>query len=111
MGYYESMEEKEIQALVLKEFDDEGNLRPLKGFKLDFSANPGFKKVFFSASCDCGTAALLSLEISENKTDDEIVDALPSLVERIEMQEKSFRRMDCSMHSMMRTGSIPDNVS
>ena len=49
--------------------------------------------------------------ISKNKTDDEIVDALPSLVERIEMQEKSFRRMDCSMHSMMRTGSIPDNVS
>ncbi|HJO60904.1 MAG TPA: hypothetical protein QF838_09255 [SAR202 cluster bacterium] len=105
------MEEKEIQALVLNEFDDAVNLRPLNGFKMNFSANPGFKKVFFSASCDCGTAALLSLEVSETKTDDEITDALPSLVQRIEMQEKSFRKMDCSMHSMMRTGFTPDNVS
>ena len=66
------MEEKEIQALVMAGVDKEVNLRPLNGFKLDFSANPGFKKVFFSASCDCGTAALLSLEVSEEKTDIDI---------------------------------------
>ena len=89
--------------------NEEVSLRPLSGFKLDFSANPGFKKVFFSASCDCGTAALLSLEVAEEKTDSDIEAALPSLIQRIEMQEKSFRRMDCSMHSMMRTGFVPDN--
>ena len=103
------MEEKEIQALVMAGVDKEVNLRPLNGFKLDFSANPGFKKVFFSASCDCGTASLLSLEVSEEKTDIDIKAALPSLIQRIEMQEKSFRRMDCSMHSMMRTGFTPDS--
>jgi len=103
------MEEKEIQALVMASVNEEVSLRPLSGFKLDFSANPGFKKVFFSASCDCGTAALLSLEVAEEKTDSDIEAALPSLIQRIEMQEKSFRRMDCGMHSMMRTGFVPDN--
>lgn len=105
------MEEKAIQALIMDNVDKQVNLRPLSGFKLDFSANPGFMKVFFSASCDCGTAALLSLEVSEEKTDSEIEAALPSLTQRIEMQEKSFRRMDCSMHNMMRTGFVPDSVN
>ena len=82
------MEEKEIQALVMAGVDKEVNLRPLNGFKLDFSANPGFKKVFFSASCDCGTAALLSLEVSEEKTDSDIEAALPSLIQRIDVTQE-----------------------
>ena len=76
----------------------------MSGFKMDFSANPGFKKIFFAASCDCETSALLSVEISEEKDDNEIQAAIPSLVERLERQEKSFRMMDCATHSKMRTG-------
>lgn len=105
------MEEKEIQSLIMDDIGEEVTLRPLSGFKLDFSANPGFRKVFFSASCECGTAALISVEVSEDKTESEIKNALPSLVQRIKMQEQSFRKMDCSMHSLMRTGFTPDGVS
>jgi hypothetical protein len=58
---------------------------------MDFSSNPGFDKVFFAASCECETSALLSLEVSIEKSDDEIKQALPSLVDKLERQEKSFR--------------------
>ena len=75
---------------------------------MDFSANPGFKKIFFAASCDCETSALLSVEISEEKDDNEIQAAIPSLVDRLERQERSFRMMDCGTHSKMRTGFHKD---
>ena len=98
------MDNTQIQKLIVDQFSEDIRLRPMAGFKMDFSANPGFKKIFFAASCDCETSALLSVEISEEKDDNEIQAAIPSLVERLERQEKSFRMMDCATHSKMRTG-------
>ena len=98
------MDNTQIQKLIVDQFSEDIRLRPMSGFKMDFSANPGFKKIFFAASCDCETSALLSVEISEEKGDNEIQAAIPSLVERLERQEKSFRMMDCATHSKMRTG-------
>ncbi len=101
------MEEKELQNILLDKLPRSANLRPLKGFKLNFSGNKGFTKIFFSASCDCETAALISIEIDEEKSDQEIHEALPSLTEKLTRQEDLFRSMDCSMHSKMRQGRIP----
>ena len=98
------MDNTQIQKLIVDQFSEDIRLRPMSGFKMDFSANPGFKKIFFAASCDCETSALLSVEISEEKDDNEIQAAIPSLVDRLERQEKSFRMMDCATHSKMRTG-------
>ena len=98
------MDNTQIQKLIVDQFSEDIRLRPMSGFEMDFSANPGFKKIFFAASCDCETSALLSVEISEEKDDNEIQAAIPSLVERLERQEKSFRMMDCATHSKMRTG-------
>ena len=98
------MDNTQIQKLIVDQFSEDIRLRPMSGFKMDFSANPGFKKIFFAASCDCETSALLSVEISEEKDDNEIQAAIPSLVERLERQEKSFRMMDCATHSKIRTG-------
>ena len=100
------MKEKELQRVILSELSGEVNLRPLPGFKLNFSANPGFQKVYFSASCDCETAAVLSVEVAIDISDQEILDAIPSLVQRLMRQERSFRGMDCSMHGRMRRGFI-----
>ena len=99
------MDDVVLRQLILDELGEETQLRSLTGFKLDFSANPGFRKIFFSASCKCGTASLLSVEISESKTDEEIENAIPSLVERLQRQERSFFNMKCDMHSMMQRGS------
>ena len=101
------MEEKELQDLLLTELPKSANLRPLKGFKLDFSGNKGFTKIFFSVPCDCETAALISVEIDEGKSDQEIHEALPFLTKKLTRQEDLFRSMDCSMHSMMRQGRVP----
>jgi len=103
------METKVLQNLILAQLSGDVTLRPLAGFKMDFSANPGFDKVFFAASCECETSALLSLEVSIEKSDDEIKQALPSLVDKLERQEKSFRSMNCSMHGMMKKGFIDNN--
>ena len=102
------MDNTQIQKLIVDQFSKDIRLRPMSGFKMDFSANPGFKKIFFAASCDCETSALLSVEISVEKDDNEIQAAIPSLVDRLERQERSFRMMDCGTHSKMRTGFHKD---
>ena len=71
---------------------------------MNLSANPDFRKVFFSARCDCGTAALLSVEIAQEKTINQIEQALPSLVSKLESQSKSFYSMSCDLHRQMRLG-------
>ncbi len=93
-----------LQALIAQALSTETGLVPMRGFKMDLSANRGFQKVFFSVTCECGTAALLSVEISHDKTVDEVKDALPSLVGRLEGQARSFRDMTCDIHRRMRMG-------
>ena len=76
----------------------------LKGFGIDLSGNPGFRKVFFSARCQCGTVALLSVEVAEEKTIEQVEQVLPSLVERLTGQAQSFYSMPCEAHERMRMG-------
>ncbi len=72
----------------------------LTGFKLD---NPSIsKKLFFSATCKCGTAALLSVEVSENKTLEQVKEALPALLAKLRGQASVFYNMSCEAHASMR---------
>jgi hypothetical protein len=82
----------------------EPQLKMLRGFKLDFSGNSGFHKVYFSARCDCGTAALLSVEVDRSKSLLQVEEALPELTEHLKGKVGQFQAMSCEMHSMMRTG-------
>ena len=104
------MKKEDIQNLIIDHLDDTDSvMRPLSRFKINFSSNEGFHKIFFAASCTCGTSALLSVEVSESKSDNEIEAAMTSIVERLIMQEKSFRRMDCKTHENMKRGFLPEN--
>lgn len=98
---------EEIHSLLGEAASDESGLALLKGFKLDFSGNKDFHKVFFSVSCKCGTAALLSVEISRSKTLPEIEESLPSLVGHLKSRAQQFKAMPCEMHTQMRTGGQP----
>ena len=102
----ETVNDGELRDLLSGALSPEAGLRPLSGFKMDFSANPDFRKVFFSAKCDCGTSALLSVEVAKEKTRDDIIQALPSLVERLESQARVFHGMPCEMHTKMRMGPL-----
>lgn len=96
--------QEQVRALIAGALSPDNGLTPLKGFKLDFAANPGFDKFYFSARCDCGTAALLSIEVSRQKTLEEVKRTLPALVSRLEGQARAFYSMPCEMHRRMRLG-------
>ena len=100
----EAEETQRIRELIRGALPIGATLTPLPGFKMNLSANPGFRKVFFSDSCSCGTSALLSVEVSQEKTMAEIREALPSLVERLVNQQEQFESMPCDMHLRMRLG-------
>ena len=95
---------EEIQNLLREAVTDEPALAILKGFKLDFSANKDFHKVFFSIRCECGTAALLSVEVARSKTLPQVREALPELVRRLKAKSRQFAGMSCDMHTRMRIG-------
>ena len=96
--------DEQLHALIGGALSNDSGLSPLKGFKLDLSANPGFRKFFYSARCECGTAALLSVEVASGKTLAEVRLALPELVRRLEGQAKSFYGMSCELHKTLRMG-------
>ncbi len=95
-----------LRAMIAEAVPESVGLTPLKGFGMDLSANPGFRKVFFSARCDCGTAALLSVEVAREKTAAEVRQALPELVSRLEGKAQSFHDMSCEAHRSMRVGPL-----
>ncbi len=97
----------EVQALIKEAVGGESRLEMLKGFKLNFSGVADFHKVFFSAKCDCGTAALLSIEVSKDKTLPEVEESLPSLMDHLNRKVSQFRSMSCEMHTNMRMGGQP----
>ena len=78
----------------------------LKGFKVDFSGNPDFHKVYLAVRCTCGTAGLLSVEVSMDKTLPEVEDAMPSLLENLRVKQRMFSSMSCEMHGRMRRGGL-----
>jgi len=96
--------ERRLRELIANAVPADAGLVPLSGFKMDLSANPGFQKVFFSARCDCGTSALLSVEVAQEKTIEQVHGALPSLVDRLQSQARAFHNMPCEVHTKMRLG-------
>ena len=94
----------QIGSLISEALSDDSGLTRLKGFRIDLSANPGFRKFFYSARCECGTAARLSVEVAREKTLAEVRQAVPELTRRLEAQVSSFRRMSCEAHERMRLG-------
>ena len=101
----------QIHSLIAEALPADSRLTPLKGFKLDLTANPGFRKVFFAARCDCGTAGLLSVEVSPDKTVSELKRAVPELARRLLLQAESFHAMPCEAHARMRMGPAPVGTS
>ena len=103
--------DSEIRALISETLAGDLDITPMAGFKLDLSANAGFKKAFFSVRCECGTAAVLSVEVSDQKTMAEVAAAMPALVDRLESQARSFRAMSCDIHTRMRLGGAAQRPS
>jgi len=102
----EYMDDSELSALIAGAVPDDTGLTPLTRFKIDLSANRGFRKVFFTAHCDCGTAGVLSVEVAQDKTREDVRQVLPSLVSKLRAQAQSFHGMPCEIHRQMRLGPV-----
>ena len=97
---------EEIHGLFQDAVADNPSLSLLRGFKVDFSGNQDFHKIYLAARCDCGTAALLSVEVAMVKTLPEVREAMPSLMENLGMKARQFSNMSCEMHARMRQGGL-----
>ena len=53
------MDNKTLQNLIVSQMSSGINLRHLAGFKMDFSANPEFQKVFLLCLCHCAWILVL----------------------------------------------------
>ena len=97
---------EEIHGLFQAAVADDTSLSLLRGFKLDFSGNPDFHKVYLAVRCTCGTAGLLSVEVAREKTLPEVETAMPSLLDNLQVKVRMFNSMSCEMHARMRQGQI-----
>ena len=100
------MNDIQMQAFIESMLPRDLDVKSMQGFKMDLSANADFRKLFFSVSCDCGTSAILSVEVSKEKTPVEIENAIPSLADGLKRQASAFRSMSCDLHTRMRLGPL-----
>jgi hypothetical protein len=82
-------------------------LKPLNRFNTDVTGRAEFIKIYYGISCECSTAAVLSVEASADKTREEFQEALPALLGKLKLQAVGFRRMDCDSHLQMRIQNLP----
>jgi len=82
-------------------------LRPLNKFNTDVTGRSEFIKIYYGISCECSTAAVLSVEASADKSREEFRVALPLLLGKLKLQAQGFRRMDCDSHIQMRIQNLP----
>ena len=97
---------EQIHSLFQEAVADDPSLSLLKGFKVDFSGNRDFHKVYLACRCTCGTAALLSVEVAMSKTLPEVRVAMPGLLENLQAKARMFANMSCEMHARMRRGGV-----
>ncbi|MDA1256355.1 MAG: hypothetical protein O3C10_00705 [Chloroflexi bacterium] len=82
-------------------------LKPLTRFDTNVTGRSQFIKIYYGISCDCSTAAVLSVEAATDKSRDEFQRALPALLGKLKLQAGGFRRMDCDSHLQMRIQNLP----
>jgi len=97
---------EDIHGLFLEATASEERLSLLKGFSFGSQGNPESHKVFFSVRCDCGTSALMSVEVLRSKTLYQFKEALPDLVNHLRSRVLQFTAMTCDMHARMRAGGL-----
>ncbi len=97
------LERKQILDTVTAALPDDHGLVPLPRLNVPTPGGMGFTKVYFGARCDCGTSAVLSVEVAADKTEDDLARAMPALLDRLMRQRDHFKQMSCLSHERLRT--------
>ena len=69
-------------------------------------AGMGFQKVNFGIRCNCGTSAVLTVEVASDRTETDLEEAMPAILDRLMRQKAAFRKMSCRSHESLRSGQF-----
>lgn len=99
--------------LFKRELADTPSITHMAGFKFMPSETPEIFRLFFRHICQCGGAALFTLEISKKKTLGEIMVSIPALVGKLKQNKETFTNLSCKTHQVMSNGgqNIPNNTN
>lgn len=86
---------------VFEEALSDQRIRPFKGMGPERGDLKDKWRVFFTASCQCGIASLMYIEISKDKGMEKITKAAPNLLKSISLQVDRFFQMPCEQHAKM----------
>ena len=100
------IDRKVILDNVIKALPEGHDLVPLPKLNVPTPAGMGFQKVYFGARCDCGTSAVLSVEVANDRTESDLESAMPAILDRLMKQKASFRNMSCRSHESLRSGQF-----
>ena len=101
-----AIDESQLQRLFAQALSEDAGIRLLPRFKPHPTSEGEAYKVYAAASCACGTAAVLSVEVERSKTRAEVERAMPSLADQLRLRERAFRNMSCAAHAQMRGGGL-----
>ena len=96
--------EDQIKLLIQDKLSTETSIKPVDGFNLKMSKMQHSRKIFFAAKCKCGTSALITVEVANDKTLDDVKRSASQLVKQLEKQADSFYEMSCDVHKKIRIG-------
>jgi len=57
--------------------------------------------VYFAARCECGVAAMITIEVMADRSYEQVHQALPGLHQHLASRAKAFYAMPCQVHQRM----------
>ena len=86
------IDRKVILDNVIKALPEDHDLVPLPKLNVPTPAGMGFQKVYFGARCDCGTSAVLSVEVANDRTEADLESAMPAILDRLMQAEIQLQK-------------------
>ena len=97
---------KVILDSVIEALPEGHELVPLPKLNVPTPAGMGFHKVYFGLRCNCGTSAVLTVEVANDRTETDLEEAMPAILDRLMRQKAAFRKMPCRSHQSLRSGQF-----
>ena len=100
------IDRKVIMDSVIAALPEGHELVPLPKLNVPTPAGMGFQKVYFGIRCNCGTSAVLTVEVASDRTEADLEEAMPAILDRLMRQKAAFRKMPCVSHQSLRSGQF-----
>jgi|TARA_B100002003_G_scaffold88537_1_gene82747 hypothetical protein len=107
-GSSQTLTDIEVQALIAEALPNDIGITSVTGLSPGASTDAETHDVHFSVSCQCGASFLLGVEVSIDKTAEDMAAVMPTVVRELVNPAVSFQAKTCEEHMMMRMGPTAD---